>query len=350
MTKYFSLAELAAITNADFVGDPDYKVCSVSSLSTASSQDASFLSNPKYCEAMKSSLAGVICVGSDIELAQKRNFLVGNNPSLMFQKIAESMFPSAGQACGFEGIHASAVIHKTARIGKKVVIAPHVVIDARAFVGDHTVIYPHVYVGTDVKIGKQCVLYSHSSIRERCVMGNCVILQPGAVIGSCGYGYTTDHATGSHTKLAQLGTVTLEDHVEVGANTTIDRARFETTIIREGTKIDNLVQIAHNVELGKNNLIVAQTGIAGSSKLGNNVTLGGQCGVVGHVTLGDHIVIATRGGVTKSVSQPGVYGGNPITRLPVFRKNKVLLRKIVHFVKELAGLKQRLEALENSKA
>lgn len=346
MTKHFTLAELSELTQTELVGDPDFKICNVDNLESASEKDASFLANPKYNEAMKQSGAGVICIDKKTDLVQGKNFLVGDNPSRTFQLIAEAILKETQQGSGFKGVHPSSVIHETAQIGKDVTIGPCAVIDAHAVIGEGTEIYPNVYVGVSVKIGKNCTLYPQSSVRERCTLGDRVILQPGAVIGSCGYGYTTDPKTGRHTKLEQIGTVTLEDDVEIGANTTIDRARFKTTLIRKGAKLDNLVQIAHNVELGENNIIVSQTGIAGSSKLGNNVFLGGQAGVVGHIEICDNVKVATRGGVSKSIQDPGIYGGGPVSPMPEFNKRQVLLRKIATFVKDLANLKKRVEKLE----
>lgn len=347
MAKQFSLAELSALTEAELIGDPSFQISNVDTLEAASEQDASFLANPKYSEAMKHTKAGVICIDRKTDPVQGKNFLISDNPSRVFQQIAEKILSTTFQRSAFTGIHPTAAIHETAILGKDVTIGPCVVIDAYANIGDGTQIYPHVYIGVSVVVGKECILYSHSNIRERCILGNRVVLQPGAVIGSCGYGYTTDPKTGRHIKLEQLGTVTLEDDVEIGANSAIDRARFKTTLIRKGSKIDNLVQIAHNVEIGENNIIVSQTGIAGSTKLGNNVFLGGQAGVVGHITISDNVKVATRGGVSKSILEPGVYGGGPVSPMPEFNKRQVLLRKIGTFVKDLANLKNRVEKLES---
>jgi len=346
MTKQFSLAELSELTETDLVGNPNLKISSVDNLESASEQDASFLANPRYKEAMKQSNAGVICIDRNTNLIEGKNFLVSDNPSNTFQLIAEKILAASHQGSGFQGIHPSAIIHVSATIGKDVIIGPHVVIDAHTTIGDRTQIFPSVSIGPGVTVGEECTLYPGSIIRERCVLGNRVILQPGAVIGSCGFGYTTNHQTGRHTKLEQIGTVILEDDVEIGANATIDRARFKTTLIKKGTKVDNLVQIAHNVELGENNIIVSQTGIAGSAKLGNNVFLGGQSGVVGHLSICDNVKIATRGGVSKSIKKPGIYGGGPVSPMPEFNKRQVLLRKIETFVKEIENLKKRIDELE----
>lgn len=347
MTKRFSLGELAELTETELIGDPMIEISNVDTLEAASEKDASFLANPKYNEAMKQSRAGVICIDRSIPRIEGKNFLVSDNPSRTFQMIAEKIMAANNEAAGFSGIHPTAVIHETAKIGEGVTIGPHAVVDAMAIIGKGTHLYPNTYVGISARIGEDCILYPNSSVRERCILCNRVILQPGAVIGSCGYGYTTDPKTGRHTKLEQLGNVILEDDVEIGANSTIDRARFKQTLIKKGTKIDNLVQIGHNVVLGENNIIVSQTGIAGSSKLGNNVFLGGQAGVVGHVTITDNVKIATRGGVSKSITQPGIYGGGPASPMGEFNKRQVLLRKIETFVKELKTLKQRLDKLDN---
>jgi UDP-3-O-[3-hydroxymyristoyl] glucosamine N-acyltransferase len=196
-----------------------------------------------------------------------------------------------------------------------------------------------------VSVGSGCLFYPHVIIREKCTIGNRVILQPGAVIGSCGFGFTTD-ALGKHTKLDQLGTVIIEDDVEVGANTTIDRARFKSTIIAKGTKIDNLVQIGHNVHIGPDNIIVSQTGIAGSTKTGKNNVFGGQTGIVGHLEIADYVMIATRGGVSKSILKAGKYAGSPVMGLSEYNRQQVYLRKIETYIEQIETLETRLQKLE----
>ncbi|MBI3211539.1 MAG: UDP-3-O-(3-hydroxymyristoyl)glucosamine N-acyltransferase [Simkania negevensis] len=294
--KQVSLKELSEHTKTTLIGNPDLLICNVDTLEDATPQDAAFLANPRYKEAMKLSEAGVICVDRKTDLIAGKNFLISEDPSRTFQMIAEILFASNQDPSGFQGIHPSAVIHESVQIGKGVRIGPFVVVDRNAIIGDRTHILSSSYIGAEVVIGQDCMIYPGAMVRERSILGNRVILQPGAVIGSCGFGYTTDPKTGKHTKLAQIGNVILEDDVEIGANSTIDRARFKHTLIKKGTKIDNLVQIAHNVELGENNVIVSQSGIAGSSTLGNNVFLGGQAGVVGHVEITHGVTIATRGG------------------------------------------------------
>ncbi|MEM8727196.1 MAG: UDP-3-O-(3-hydroxymyristoyl)glucosamine N-acyltransferase [Chlamydiota bacterium] len=347
MTNTFSVGELSELTETELIGDPDLKISSVDNLESASEKDASFLANPKYNEAMKRSKAGVICIDRKTDLIEGKNFLISDNPSWTFQLIAEKIISSTHKTSGFKGIHPTAVVHESAKIGQEVTIGPHAVIDAYTEIGKGSRIYPNVCIGVGVKIGENCTLYSNSTVRERCILGNRVILQPGAVIGSCGYGYTTDPNTGRHIKLEQFGNVVLENDVEIGANTTIDRARFKRTVIGKGTKLDNLVQIGHNVELGENNIIVSQTGIAGSSKLGNNVFLGGQAGVVGHISVTDNVKVATRGGISKSITESGIYAGSPISPITTFNKQQVLLRKIGIVVKDIADLKKYLKKLDD---
>lgn len=333
----YTLAELSVLVEAELVGDPTVTISGINTLEEASALDASFLANPRYAEAMKKSQAGVICVSKGAALPEGKNFFVSQDPSRTFQKIVEKLIPSSKS--GFSGIHPTAVIHETAQIGPNVTIGPHAVIDRNTKIGANTSIGPNVSIGFEVEIGEGCFLHPNSVVRERSKLGNRVILQPGAIIGSCGFGYIPD-AQGRHTKLEQLGIVILEDDVEIGANTTIDRSRFKATIIRKGTKIDNLVQIAHNVEVGEHNVIAAQTGIAGSAKTGKYVMLGGQVGIVGHVELDDQVLVATRGGVSKSLKS-GKYRGSPAMPITEFHRQEVHVRKLEEYVERLKELEKK---------
>ncbi|HEY2810580.1 MAG TPA: UDP-3-O-(3-hydroxymyristoyl)glucosamine N-acyltransferase [Rhabdochlamydiaceae bacterium] len=344
-TKTFTLAELAEYTRSSLIGDPDYLISGVDAIDSASAKDASFLANPRYRSLLKTTQAGVVCIDRNTLVEEGKNYLVSDDPSIAFQIIAEKLLQASSS--GFSGVHPTAVIHPQAKLGKNVTVGPYVVIDQGAEIGDQTRLAPFVYIGAQVKIGKKCLIHSHVAIRERCRIGDRVILQPGAVIGSCGFGYATN-AQGQHTKLEQLGIVVIDDDVEIGANTTIDRARFQETRIGRGTKIDNLVQIGHNVVLGQDNIIVSQTGIAGSSKTGKHVIMGGQAGVVGHVEITDNVMIATRGGVSKSLTQPGKYAGGPVMPLSDYNKQQVQLRKISEYVEKIEELEKRLRALESS--
>ncbi len=346
-TRTFTLKELADLTSSTLVGNANHTVSNVDALDSASYEDVSFLANPRYAEAMRHTQAGVVCVHTDTPLVPEKNFLISDNPSHTFQQIAEIILLSTHHFSGFQGIHPTAIIHPTAVIEEGVSIGPYAVIDQGVHIGKQTRIDAHVAIASGVQIGKECILFPHAVVRERCILGDRVILQPSAVIGSCGFGYITD-AKGHHIKLNQLGIVILEDDVEIGACTTIDRARFKTTRIGKGTKIDNLVQIGHNVELGPHNIIVSQTGIAGSSKTGKHVILGGQAGVVGHVEIADNIMIATRGGVSKSITKSGKYAGGPAMPLAEYNRLQVHLRKVPDYAARIDVLEKRLKLLEET--
>lgn len=343
MSQSFTLEELSTLTQSKLLGDPFHQVSSVCGLDGATKADVSFLSNSRYKEAMKTTNAGVICIDEQTAPLPGKNYLVSKNPSKTFQLITDFMIPPIRS--GFMGIHPTAVIHPTARLGANVTIGPLVVIDQHVEIGDHTSIYPFVSIGPYAKIGNHCTLFSSSVVRERCILGDRVILQPSAIIGSCGFGYITDEQ-GIHQKIEQVGIVILEDDVEIGANSTVDRARFKSTIVSKGTKIDNLVQIGHNVIIGEHNIIVAQTGISGSSQTGKYVMIGGQGGVIGHVKIADYAQIATRGGVSKTITKAGQYGGSPATSLHEDQKIKVHVRNIAKYVAIIKDLEKKVKTLE----
>ncbi|HSX26073.1 MAG TPA: UDP-3-O-(3-hydroxymyristoyl)glucosamine N-acyltransferase [Chlamydiales bacterium] len=342
MEKRYTLKQLAEKTASQWIGDPLYSIEGVNTLDEADPSDISFLGNSRYREAMKTSKAGIICIDPQTPQIEGRNYLISPDPSRTFQIIAELIYLTQRRASGFAGIHPTATIHETAQIGPNVTIGPHAVIDRNVKIGANTHIGPNVSIGYETEIGTDCQIHPNAVIRERCLLGNRVVLQPGAVIGSCGFGYTPD-AQGRHKKLEHLGIVILEDDVEIGANTTIDRSRFKATIIRKGTKIDNLVQIAHNVEVGEHNVIAAQTGIAGSSKTGKYVMLGGQVGIVGHVELADQVLVATRGGVSKSLKS-GKYRGSPAIPIAEYNRQEVYVRKLEEYIERLKALEKKFES------
>lgn len=344
--KKFTLKELAKITNSKLIGNEDQEIFGVNSLEAATCNDASFLANVRYEEAMKKSKAGVICINHSTSHLQNQNFLISDDPSRAFQIIAELIISSSA-ASGFEGIHPTAVVHPTAKLGKNISLGPHVVVDKNAQIENNTKIYPNTYVGPNVKIGSSCVIYSNVTIRENTIIGDRAVIQPGAVIGSCGFGFVLDK-DGRYQKLQQLGNVVIEDDVEIGANTTIDRARFNQTIIGKGSKIDNLVQIAHNVEVGENNAIAAQTGISGSSKTGNNVVLGGQVGVAGHLKLSDNVMVGAQAGISKNLS-PGKYRGTPAISINEWNRENAHVRKLAGYLERIKALEEKISKLEEKR-
>lgn len=340
--KKFTLAKIAELTNAQLIGNPKHEISNVDSLESATTDDASFLANPRYTEIMKKSNAGVICIDHEDKALPGKNYLISKNPSYTFQQIAKIILNHDNRS-GFLNIDPQSKIHPTVKLGDNLQIGPFAVIDQNTTIDHNTTIGANTYIGPNVTIGKDCYIYPNVVIREGCVIKDRVIIQPGAVIGSCGFGYLTDEK-GIHLKLEQMGNVILEEDVEIGANSTIDRARFKSTIIRRGTKIDNLVQIAHNVEIGSFNIIAAQTGIAGSVKTGKYVMCGGQVGIVGHVEIDDRTLIATRGGVSKSLKS-GTYRGSPAIPIQEYNRQKIHVRKLDKHIKRIEDLEIKLEEL-----
>jgi len=344
--KKFKLQELAKLTNSSLVGDGEHFIQNVADLETAGEFDASFLANPNYDKAMRSSLAGVVFVSPSIELMPGRNFLITADPSRAFQMTVEALFGKEMNVfSGFTDIHPSAIIHETAIIGSNVTIGPHAVIDKDVVVKDNTTISAGCYIGFQANIGTNCLLHPGVIVRERSQIGNRVIIQPGAVIGSCGFGYTTDQQ-GRHQKLNQVGIVVIEDDVEIGANTTIDRSRFKSTVIGQGSKIDNLVQIGHGVVIGKHTIIIAHVGIAGSTTIGNHVVIAGHVAVAGHLKIASKTIIAGKSGVSKSITVAGKYNGLPAMPVKEYNRNSVYLRNIETYVQQIKELQEKVKILE----
>ncbi|WP_042278200.1 UDP-3-O-(3-hydroxymyristoyl)glucosamine N-acyltransferase [Candidatus Protochlamydia sp. R18] len=343
--KHFTLQELALLTDCKLVGNPSQIIKSVADLENASEEDASFFANNRYLQSLKESQAGVVFVDLQTPLIEGKNYLLSENPSRSFQHLIDTLYPQKKHPSGFTGIHTSAVIHPTAEIGNKVTICPQAVIDEGVKIGSGSFIGAGVYIGSYSEIGEDCTIHPRVVIREKCYLGNRVILQPGVVIGSCGFGYTTNQQ-GQHIKLNQVGNVWIENDVEIGANTTIDRARFKSTRIGQGTKIDNLVQIAHGVTIGSYNIIVSQTGIAGSTTTGKYVVIAGQAAIAGHLHLKDHVVVAGKSGVTKSLST-GKYSGIPAMPIKDYNRNQVFLRKIEIYINQIKNLEKRVLELES---
>ena len=311
------------------------------SLDEAASGDLSFFSNPRYIEQLRNSKASVILIPAPEAATLVRAgtiCILVDNPSASFASIAEKFAPKPPERQ--PGIHPSASVHPTAKISASASIGPLCVIEAHARIGAYSVIEAQSYIGDHAHIGAHCHLHPRSTILHRCEIRDRVILNSGAVIGSDGFGF--EKIDGKHAKIAQLGVVIVENDVEIGANTTIDRARFGKTVIGEGTKIDNLVQIAHNVHIGKHSLIVAQTGISGSTRIGNNVILAGQSGIVGHITIGDGIIVTAQSGISKSLpaEEGAMYMGTPAVPAKDYREQMALLRR-------LPKLQDRVKALES---
>ncbi|MFZ0565803.1 MAG: UDP-3-O-(3-hydroxymyristoyl)glucosamine N-acyltransferase [Chlamydiales bacterium] len=343
----YSLLELADLTGSKLAGNENYRIEGVEDLESAGPQHACFLENPRYQKQVHQSQAGVVFVPLDYTPLNGKNFLLNPHPSLAFQKVIELFIKPIPSS--FSNIHPTAIIHQTVVMGKNVTVGPNVVIDQGVSIGDGTIIEAGSFIGAESTIGSMSHIHANVVIREKCRIGNKVMIQPGAVIGSCGFGYFTDKS-GKHFPLKQLGEVVVEDEVEIGANTTIDRARYKTTRIGKGTKIDNLVQIAHQVCLGEGNIIVSQVGIAGSTKTGRNVVIGGQVGINGHIYITDNVTVAARSAVSKSLKKSGLYYGIPAVPYEEFKENLFQMRSIGKLAKAFKGLEAKINTFEKKAA
>jgi len=291
-----TLAEIAEMVGGEVVGNKDLILTGLNGLQEAKKGDLSFLATSKYLSLTKKTQASAIIVGCDIEISNIP-VIKTENPSLAFSKIASQLLENSIQKP--KGIHKTAVISDSAQLGDHVAVGPLVVIEDGVRIGSHTEIHAGSYIGHQTMIGDHCQIYPNVTIREKITIGCQVIIHSGSVVGSDGYGYEMEN--GKHIKIPQMGTVVVGDDVEIGSNVTIDRARFDRTVIGSGTKVDNLVQIAHNVQIGENCIIIAQTGISGSVKIGKGSILAGQSGVAGHLTIGEGSIVASQAGVTKSI-------------------------------------------------
>lgn len=342
----YTLKELAKLLQVDVQGNLETLISGVEEIGEAKSHHVTFLDNEKYISFMKKTEAGAIVVAklhAEKYAYLNKNLLISSDsPSLVFQKCVELFIKPASS--GFEGIHPTAVIHPTACIEGNVCIEPYAVICQHAHIKSGTSIGAGSFIGAYSTIGENCLIYPKVVIRERVSIGKRVIIQPGAIIGSCGFGYITN-AFGQHKHLKHLGVVIIEDDVEIGANTTIDRGRFKRTLVREGSKIDNQVQIAHQVEIGKHGIVVAQAGIAGSTKIGNHVIIGGQSGITGHISITDHVIMMAQTGVTKPISSPGVYGGAPARPYQEIHRLIAKIRNLPKTEERIAKLEIQMKEL-----
>jgi len=335
-----SLKELAALIGGTVIGNAETTVSGLGSLDDAREGQITFLSNPKLVDKIKTTAATAVILPKGID-GCGRNVIVTSNPYLAFAKVL-TLFTS--RFLEPKGVMAGAHVSVSASLGADVSIYPGACIGDGAVIGDRVVIHPGAVIYEQAVIGDDVTIHANVSIREHCRIGNRVIIHNGAVIGSDGFGYAPDGK--SYYKIPQVGIVVIEDDVEIGANTTIDRAALDVTRIRRGVKIDNLVQIAHNCIVGENTAIAAQSGISGSTIIGRNVTIGGQVATAGHVKVGDNIILAGRCGVTGNLEQPGVYSGVPPIPHKDWLKASVLFAKLPEMKKIVSTLEKRIAELE----
>ncbi len=333
----FTVQELAALVGGQFVsGASDAApITGGAAIADAGEGHVTFFGNAKYLPQLKTSRATAALVPLDFSETIPPVAIRVENPSLAFAQLLEKFAPEPVRFAA--GVHPTAVIGRDVMLGENVSVQPFVVIEDGARIGADTILGAHSYIGHGASVGAACQLAPRVTIGARCVVGSRVIIHSGAVLGSDGFGF--EMSGGRHVKIPQTGIVQIDDDVEIGANVTIDRARFGRTWIQEGTKIDNLVQIAHNVVIGRHCLIVSQAGISGSTRLGNYVTLAGQVGVVGHIEIGDQTIVAAQSGVSKSLGPKQVVFGYPA--MPLREAKEQLAR-----IGRLPKLYERVKKLE----
>ena len=335
-----TLQELAAFLHGTLENDnPTMRITGVNGLVEAGHSDISF-AIPPYVEFCHKSRAGAMILAPG-DRTLDRPVIRVDNPKQAFAELLELFRPQEEVA---RVISSLAYIAADAKIGNNVAVQPFAVVESGAEIGDNTVIYSHAYIGRHVKVGADCIIYPNATIRENCVIGDRDILQSGCVIGGDVFGFVTNN--GKHNKVQQTGNVVLGDDVEVGCNSCIDRATVGSTVVGNGTKLDNLVHLGHNDVVGENNLFVAMVGIPGSVTIGNNNTFGGQAATVGHITIGNNNVMAARCGVIGNIGDNQVLAGFPSMSHVEWLRQQSKLRKIGELMKTVKELKKEIEALK----
>lgn len=335
-----TLEELAACLGARVVGDGNTIITGVAGIEEAREGEITFVANPRYRSKLLSTGASAAIVPPDVEDAPLA-LLVTAEPYVAFTKALEVFHPRERPA---SGVSPDAWVDPSARVGKDVSILPFAYVGKDAEIGDRTVLHPFVFVGNRVRVGEDCCIYSHVSVREGCELGDRVILQNGVKVGSDGFGYAQQGSR--HRKIPQVGIVCIEDDVEVGANTCIDRATMGETRIGRGTKIDNLVQMAHNVQVGEDVILVSQVGISGSTFIGDRAVLGGQVGVAGHVRIGRDVKIGAKSGVHASISDGNIVAsGIPTMPYEVYLKSMAVLKQLPRMREKVRKLEKEVQAL-----
>lgn len=344
----FSASQIAQLLEGEIVGNPDVQVSGLSKIEEGQSGTLSFLANPKYTEHIYTTQASIVIVDhkfkAEKSLPETCTLIKVNDAYSSFGKLLELYNQIKHDK---KGISTHAIVDASAKIGKDVYIGAGVVIESGVELGDNVKVYPQTYLGHNVKIDDNTILHPGVLILSDCMVGKNCVIHAGVVIGGDGFGFSPN-AENNYKKVAQIGNVVIEDHVEIGANTTIDRATLGSTIIRKGVKIDNLIQIAHNVEIGENTVIAAQTGIAGSTKIGKNCMIGGQVGIVGHITIADGTMIAAQSGIGSSIKHRAIIQGSPAFSIGEYKKSYIAFKKLPELVKQIEKLQAELAALKRT--
>lgn len=340
MTLTRTVKDLADYLGGVVVGDGETVISGLGPLETAGPEAVTFLANPRYAAKVAETSAGAVLMAPGGE-RYGRTVIEMSNPYLGFAKLLTLFYTKPHEAVG---VLPAANVSESATTGEGVSIYPGACIGRNVVIGDRSVIHSGAVLYDNVVVGEDCTIHANAVVRERCRIGSRCIIQPGAVIGSDGFGYAPDGS--GYYRIPQIGIVVLDDDVEIGANSCIDRAAIEVTRIRRGTKLDNLVQIAHNCQIGEDCMIVSQVGISGSTKIGNHVTLAGQVGVAGHLTIGDNVLVGAQSGVPSSLPANAAYSGTPTMPHKDWLKSAMVVPRLPEMKRTVSSLEKRVAELE----
>ncbi len=342
----FTAKQIADFIGGKVEGDDNASVNTFAKIEEGKKGAISFLSNPKYTHYIYSTESSIVLVNEDMVFDQPVNTTLIRVANA-YECVAKLLQMYEAAKPKKKGIDSKASIAQSATIGKDVYVGAFACIGENAVVGDNTIIYPHAVVGDGVKIGDNCIIYPNVTIYEGCQIGNRVTVHAGSVIGADGFGFAPN-AEG-YDKIPQIGIVTIEDDVEIGANTCIDRSTMGSTIIRKGVKLDNLIQVAHNVEIGENTVMSAQVGIAGSTKIGSWCMFGGQVGLAGHITVGDKTFLGAQSGVPGNIKGNQTLIGTPPMEPKAYFRSQAVFRRLPEMYKQLDEIQKEIEKLKNNK-
>jgi len=337
----FSASQIAAVIEGVIEGNPDVKISRLSKIEEGEPGTLSFLANPRYTPYIYSTRASIVIVNKDFSPDQPilLTLIRVDDAYTAFARLLELYNKIKNEK---KGISSLSFVAKSAVTGKDVYIGEFAYVGENVVVGDNTKIFPHVFLGDNVKVGNNTTLYAGVIIYSENIIGNECTIHGGVVIGGDGFGFALQHDK-NYKKIAQIGNVVIEDNVEIGSNTTIDRATLGSTIIRKGVKLDNLIQVAHNVEIGENTVIASQTGISGSTKIGKNCMIAGQVGFVGHLTIGDNVKIGAQSGISGNLKDGSIFMGSPAIDISIHRRALVHFKNLPEIVKRLDDLERRLK-------
>ena len=341
MTKLCRLDELAMLVQGEVVGDGNIQVSGLNGIDLAGAKEITFVTNSKKVTGLTTTLAAACIVPIDLEELVLPHIRV-QNPEYAAAVIHNHFLAEPFDA---QGIHPLAYVGSNCQINDEISIAQFVSIGDHVRIGARVTIHPSVVIGNECVIGEDTIVYPNVTIANGSVIGNRVIIHAGVSIGTDGFGLATDPATGTHLKKPQVGNVQIDDDVEIGANSCIDRAAFGTTRVRSGVKIDNLVMIAHNVDIGENSILVSRVGIAGSTTLGRNVVLGAKAGVAGHLHIGDRVMVAAMGGVHANLKEGSIVGGAPAFDVKKWGKSTAVFARLPEMHKEIRRLRKEIDSL-----